>query len=247
MQRKVTHVAVGVVIDPVSGRYLLGSRPEGKPYAGYWEFPGGKLEAGETVHEALSRELREELGLEIGSSVPWFVMEHDYPHAYVRLYFRRTWEWSGECRSLENQHFGWFGEDDDVESMRLLPMDALIIHRIFLPEVLIASSRSDALKYCATLRSRAVEAALLLSESDESLRAQCQDEGIPYLVADASVRRLGDWSSVTQAAAQEWLCAIMNDDTGLDEGAHRAPVYVPGGIDDLDAGKRRGAHGIVIG
>ena len=89
--RPVTEVAVAVVIDPQSGKFLLGSRPEGKPYAGYWEFPGGKLEKGESVHEALVRELREELDLTITDSVPWFVMEHDYPHAYVRLHFRRSW------------------------------------------------------------------------------------------------------------------------------------------------------------
>jgi mutator protein MutT len=247
MQRKVTDVAVGVVIDPITGRYLLGSRPEGKPYAGYWEFPGGKLEVGETVHEALARELREELGVDIGPSSPWFVMEHDYPHAYVRLYFRRTWEWSGECRSLENQHFGWFGEDDDVESMQLLPMDALIIHRIFLPEVLIAANRSDALSQCATLRNQAVKAAVLFAKPDAELQAQCKAEKIPCLVAGESVRCPSDWASVADAAAQEWLCAVMDDATGLDAGTHRAPVYVPGGIDDLDAVKRRGAHGIVIG
>ena len=68
---KIVDVAVGVLIRE-DGRVLLSSRPEGKPYAGYWEFPGGKLEAGETVHGALARELREELGLELLDSTPWF-------------------------------------------------------------------------------------------------------------------------------------------------------------------------------
>ena len=110
--RPVTEVAVAVVIDPQSGKFLLGSRPEGKPYAGYWEFPGGKLEKGESVHEALVRELREELDLTITDSVPWFVMEHDYPHAYVRLHFRRSWAFSGTPKALENQTFCWCTAED---------------------------------------------------------------------------------------------------------------------------------------
>ena len=124
--RPVTEVAVAVVIDPQSGKFLLGSRPEGKPYAGYWEFPGGKLEKGESVHEALVRELREELDLTITDSVPWFVMEHDYPHAYVRLHFRRSWAFSGTPKALENQTFCWCTAEDTgtLAAMKLLPMDA---------------------------------------------------------------------------------------------------------------------------
>ena len=88
--RSVTEVAVAVLTDPETGKVLLGSRPEGKPYAGWWELPGGKLEPGESVHEALVRELKEELALTVTDSVPWFVMEKSYPHAYVRLHFRRS-------------------------------------------------------------------------------------------------------------------------------------------------------------
>ena len=85
IQRPITVVAAGILIDS-EGRYLLGQRPEGKPYAGYWEVPGGKVEKGETVFQALQRELKEELGIDIGSSEELTVLEHDYPHAYVRLY-----------------------------------------------------------------------------------------------------------------------------------------------------------------
>ncbi len=104
--RKVTEVAVGILVKPDLS-YLLGQRPEGKPYAGYWEFPGGKLELGETVFEALYRELKEELGIEIHSSEPWQVIEHDYPHAYVRLNIHFVREWSGEAKGLEGQNLSW--------------------------------------------------------------------------------------------------------------------------------------------
>ncbi len=103
--RSVTEVAVAVLTDPETGKVLLGSRPEGKPYAGWWELPGGKLEPGESVHEALVRELKEELALTVTDSVPWFVMEKSYPHAYVRLHFRRTASFLGTPVNLENQEF----------------------------------------------------------------------------------------------------------------------------------------------
>ncbi|MGE8374982.1 MAG: NUDIX domain-containing protein, partial [Diaphorobacter nitroreducens] len=79
-QRKHTEVAVGILLRE-DGAMLLSTRPTGKPYAGYWEFPGGKIEAGETVEQALRRELIEELGVTIGPVEAWKVTEHDYPHA----------------------------------------------------------------------------------------------------------------------------------------------------------------------
>jgi 8-oxo-dGTP diphosphatase len=98
----VTEVAVGVLIRN-DGAVLLADRPAGKPYAGYWEFPGGKVESGESVDQALARELAEELGVAVRSSLPWVTMEYDYPHAYVRLHFRRIHEWTGAPRSVEGQ------------------------------------------------------------------------------------------------------------------------------------------------
>jgi len=99
-------VAVGVLIDP-EGRFLLTSRPEGKVYAGYWEFPGGKLEAGETVEQALRRELIEELGITIGAVHPWKIELVDYEHARVRLHFCKVHDWSGEFEMRERQAMAW--------------------------------------------------------------------------------------------------------------------------------------------
>ena len=104
--RRPVDVAVGVLIDG-EGRFLLTSRPAGKVYAGWWEFPGGKLEAGETVEAALRRELHEELGITIGPAEPWNVTLMDYAHARVRLHFCKVREWQGEFEMKEGQAMAW--------------------------------------------------------------------------------------------------------------------------------------------
>lgn len=104
--RQVTDVAVGVLLLP-DGAFLLTSRPAGKVYAGYWEFPGGKLEAGETVQQALRRELQEELGITLGAAELWKTQVVDYPHALVRLHFCKVRQWAGELQMREAQSFAW--------------------------------------------------------------------------------------------------------------------------------------------
>ncbi len=104
--RKIVDVAVGVLVRP-NGDFLLTSRPPGKVYEGYWEFPGGKLELGETVEQALRRELQEEIGISIGAVLPWRVELVDYPHALVRLNFCKVFAWTGELQMHEGQLFSW--------------------------------------------------------------------------------------------------------------------------------------------
>ncbi|MFN3304229.1 MAG: NUDIX domain-containing protein [Roseateles sp.] len=110
-EREPVEVAVGVLVQRDAqgreGAFLLTSRPEGKVYAGYWEFPGGKVEAGETVAQALARELREEIGIQIGAVHPWQVLVMDYPHARVRLNFCKVFDWTGEFQMLEGQQMAW--------------------------------------------------------------------------------------------------------------------------------------------
>jgi len=106
INRSVTEVAAGILLDQ-SGRYLLGQRPEGKPYAGYWEVPGGKIEKGESVFEALKRELQEELGIDIHASEELTILEYDYPHAYVRLHVSIIREWIGTPKGCEGQSLSW--------------------------------------------------------------------------------------------------------------------------------------------
>lgn len=114
----ITEVAVGVLLRP-DGQFLLTSRPAGKVYAGHWEFPGGKVEAGETVEQALARELREELGIEIGGAQRWKVEIFDYPHALVRLNFCKVFDWTGELQMLEGQQMAW--ADLPVQVKPVLP------------------------------------------------------------------------------------------------------------------------------
>lgn len=102
-------VAVGILMKP-NGEVLLASRPEGKPFAGYWEFPGGKVEPGERIFDALQREFAEEIAVHILSAEPWCGVEHVYPHAHVRLHFYISRDWRGEPRALEGQQLAWQGE-----------------------------------------------------------------------------------------------------------------------------------------
>jgi 8-oxo-dGTP diphosphatase len=104
--RQAVDVAVGVLFKP-NGHFLLTSRPLGKVYAGHWEFPGGKLEIGETVAQALLRELQEELGIKVVSTQLWRVDEMDYPHARVRLHFCKVFSWQGNLQGLEGQELAW--------------------------------------------------------------------------------------------------------------------------------------------
>ena len=104
--RKTVDVAVGILINSHQ-QFLLTSRPPGKVYEGYWEFPGGKLEANETVAQALARELQEEIGLTIEEVQLWRQQLVDYPHALVRLNFCKVTRWQGELEMREGQNCAW--------------------------------------------------------------------------------------------------------------------------------------------
>jgi 8-oxo-dGTP diphosphatase len=129
----ITRVAAAVILRP-DGAVLLAQRPPGKPYAGYWEFPGGKLEPGESPRQALDRELHEELGLIVRHAAPWLVQAFVYPHAHVELHFFRVFAWDGEPHGHDGQAFAWqFPGRFAVEP--LLPANTRVLAALTLPPI----------------------------------------------------------------------------------------------------------------
>jgi 8-oxo-dGTP diphosphatase len=122
------------VISRADGRVLLAQRPPGKPFAGYWEFPGGKLEPGENPRDALTRELAEELGLKVRRAAPWLVQRFVYPHAHVELHFFRVYEWDGEPVGHDGQAFAW-QIPGAFDVAPLLPANTLVLRALTLPPV----------------------------------------------------------------------------------------------------------------
>jgi 8-oxo-dGTP diphosphatase len=116
------------------GAVLLAQRPAGKPYAGYWEFPGGKLEQEESPHAALVRELHEELGITVRRASPWLVQEFVYPHAHVELHFFRVFAWDGELHGHDGQAFAW-QTPGRFTVAPLLPANTRILAALDLPAV----------------------------------------------------------------------------------------------------------------
>jgi len=132
---------VAAVIQRPDGSFLLGQRPPDKVYAGYWEFPGGKIDPGEAPLAALGRELREELGIAVERAYPWLTRDYDYAHAAVRLRFFRVTRWSGELHGRESQRFAW-QSPAAIEVGPLLPANAPILRALKLPPVYAISNAS---------------------------------------------------------------------------------------------------------
>jgi 8-oxo-dGTP diphosphatase len=208
-----------VVVRP-DGQVLLAQRPAGKTYEGYWEFPGGKLERGETPAHALARELAEELGLTVRRAAPWLVQEYLYPHAHVELNFFRVFAWDGEPHGHDGQAFAW-QRPGAFTVAPLLPANTRIMQALLLPPVYGISCAADVGEDAFLARaSRALGAGLKLVQVREKdwsaarvaafaarLRDLAHAHGAKVLLngaADAA-RRLGldgvHWTSAQLAAA----------------------------------------------
>jgi 8-oxo-dGTP diphosphatase len=137
----VTDVAAAV-IERGDGGFLLAQRPGDKVYAGYWEFPGGKVETGETPRAALARELHEELGIDVETAYPWITRIYAYAHATVRLHFFRVVKWSGVPHGRENQAFEWqYPGSATVAPM--LPANAPVLAALSLPRIYAISNAAE--------------------------------------------------------------------------------------------------------
>jgi 8-oxo-dGTP diphosphatase len=132
-QRGVTEVVAAVLLND-DGRFLLAQRPPGKAYAGYWEFPGGKVESGESRTDALRRELNEELGITLRLAYPWITQTYLYPHAHVRLHFFRVTRWDGEFHPHEGQAFEW-QRCGHLTVSPVLPANGPVLRALGLPPV----------------------------------------------------------------------------------------------------------------
>jgi 8-oxo-dGTP diphosphatase len=137
----VVRVAAAVIVRP-DGSVLLAQRPPGKPYAGYWEFPGGKLEPGESAPQALARELAEELGLTVTRAAPWLTQEFVYPHAHVELNFFRVLGWTGDPVGHDGQAFAW-QMPGSFDVAPLLPANSRVLAALRLPPIYGVTCASD--------------------------------------------------------------------------------------------------------
>lgn len=165
--------------NPAAHEFLLACRPAGKVYAGYWEFPGGKVEPGETVHAALVRELDEEMGIHITAASPWLLRRFDYPHAHVELRFFLVTAWEGEIRLKEHSDFTWVNAaqwsmtpEPPAHASPMLPANAPILKALALPKVMAIT---HAAAYGVTAELQRLEAALV-----RGLRlVQVRDKSLP--------------------------------------------------------------------
>jgi len=128
------HVAAGILRDS-AGRILITERRCDGPFDGLWEFPGGKIHAGESPAEALRRELAEELGIEVTVSRPYMDLHHEYPDRAVDLEFFLVTDWQGEPVGLESQGLRWVSPAD-LDPDVLLPADAPVLRELQTQQIL---------------------------------------------------------------------------------------------------------------
>ncbi|MGB8053626.1 MAG: Nudix family hydrolase, partial [Azonexus sp.] len=198
----IVEVAAAVMLRADGNEFLLARRPEGKVYAGYWEFPGGKVEAGETVRAALVRELREELGISVTACSPWLTRVFTYPHATVRLNFWRVTAWDGEIgitAPLEHSAVDWQKCGESASVSPILPANDPILKALALPTTMaITMGEIEGVER----QLERLEEAL-----DKGLRLiQVRDKGWPV------AQRLWFAEAVTRIARQRGALVLINDD-----------------------------------
>ena len=209
---KVVEVAAAILLREIDGNteFLLAQRPRGKVYSGYWEFPGGKVEPGESLRQALLRELQEELGIKIDRAWPWLSCEFTYPHARVRLKFFRVTSWHGEILPIEHSGFVWTKIGDSAPVSPVLPANGPILRALELPATYALTN--------ATENGIDNELARLDRALNNGLRLiQIRDKALP------DVDRRNFATSVMQLARRfNDTIVLVNDDESLasEIGAH---------------------------
>lgn len=168
-QDKIVEVSAAVLQRP-DGTFLLAQRPADKIWAGYWEFPGGKVEPGETARDALLRELREELGIIVQTAHPWLTRVFTYPHATVRLRFFRVTAWAGELYAREGQQFAW-QQPGNVHVAPVLPANSPVLRALELPNLYAISNVAElgVAAFLNSLQARLDEGLQLVQLREKSL------------------------------------------------------------------------------
>ena len=199
---KVVEVAAAIMLRTDGKEFLLAQRPEGKVYAGYWEFPGGKVEPGESVRQALIRELREELGITVTVCSPWLTRQFTYPHATVRLHFWRVTEWYGEIgitAPLEHAAVDWQKTGKSATVAPILPANDPILKALALPTTMaITMGEEEGLERQVERLEIALLAGLRL--------IQVRDKGWP------TAQRLWFAEVITRLAHEYGALVLINDD-----------------------------------
>lgn len=198
-------VAAGVILRADGQEFLLAQRPPGKVYAGYWEFPGGKLEAGESVREALVRELHEELGMRVTACSPWLTREFIYPHAAVRIHFWRVTAWEGEIgvsAPVEHSDIAWQSCGAAASVAPVLPANDPILKALSLP-VRMRITGAEVLGRSVAL----ARVAAALADGERVI--QVRDKGLP---AD---ERRSLAAEVIALARPYGALVLINDDAAL--------------------------------
>lgn len=213
---KLTEVAAAVIERQAADgatEFLLGQRAPDTFYPGYWEFPGGKVEAGETPHQALLRELHEELGIEVLRADPWLRRQHVYEHAHVRLNFFRVREWRGELHDHVHSALAW-QRADALTVSPMLPANAPVLAALALPDF-YAISHAGEIGIDAQLLAlaRALEAGLRLVQLRE-----------PKLDLP---RRAAFVHAAVELCHQYGARALVNGDEALAAAAQADGVHLP--------------------
>ena len=211
--RQVLDVAVAV-LQRADGRVLLAQRPAGKPWEGYWEFPGGKIEPGEAVEQALARELHEELGIDPDRVYPWVTQEYAYPEKKVRLHFYRVPAWHGQLHGREGQSMSW-ENPAAVNIGPLLPANDKVLRALSLPP---NYAITNAKKYGATEFMPRLKAAL-----EQGVRlVQVREHDMPPEQLESFARRVVELSHAYDARV------LVNDDETLARRCGADGVHLPG-------------------
>jgi 8-oxo-dGTP diphosphatase len=202
---KVIEVAAAILLRKSENgtEYLLAQRPKDKVYAGYWEFPGGKVEPGETLREALVREIQEELGVTIDRAFPWLSCQFTYPHATVRLKFFHVTSWHGEVAPIEHSGFVWVRIGDSAPVSPVLPANGPILRALELPSLYALTNASE--------NGTDTELARLATGLQRGLRLiQIRDKALP-----SDQRLLFSREVMTLARKHDGCRVLVNDDEKL--------------------------------